>query len=297
MRVEKETVRKAYELGEGTYKKLSEKYNVSQGTIKSWAKQDKDNNDPWIKPTKPTKPKTKNQVNKVESKVEVEENQTKKNNNTDKEVIESSSLTENQQLFCIYYIEQFNATRAYQKAYGCDIESARRSGSKLLTKVDVRAEVDRLTKECLQEKAIDSKLITQRVFEEHLTIAFADITDYMVFGQKDIEVMGFDGPLKDEQDNVVMQTVNYVDFKESTDIDGTLISEASKGKDGVKIKLHDKMKSLQWLSDRLDLLTDYNKTKLGLEKEKLEHLKGKDNQSDEPIAIRLITKGDVDGTD
>lgn len=74
MRVDKQTIKQAYELGEGTFKKLSEEYEVSQGTIKSWAKQDRDNNDPWIKPTKPnSKLNTKNQSKKVENKVEVEE--------------------------------------------------------------------------------------------------------------------------------------------------------------------------------------------------------------------------------
>ena len=44
--VTKEAVRKAYELEEGTFKVLSVKYEVSEGTIKSWAKHDKDNGQP-----------------------------------------------------------------------------------------------------------------------------------------------------------------------------------------------------------------------------------------------------------
>ena len=64
---DKETIRKAYEAGEGTFKKLSEMYEVSEGTIKSWAKQDKDKGQPWVKPTQP---KPKNQNKKVEQKVE-----------------------------------------------------------------------------------------------------------------------------------------------------------------------------------------------------------------------------------
>lgn len=71
MKVDKTSIRKAYEDGEGTFKKLSEIYEVSQGTIKSWAKQDRDSNDPWIKPN--SNPTTKNQAKKVEKKVEVEE--------------------------------------------------------------------------------------------------------------------------------------------------------------------------------------------------------------------------------
>ena len=42
------------------------------------------------------------------------------------DVIENTELTEKQRLFCIYYIQCFNATKAYQKAYECDIMLQRR---------------------------------------------------------------------------------------------------------------------------------------------------------------------------
>lgn len=70
----KETIKKAYESGKYTFKKLSQKFKVSQGTIKSCAKRDKDNGEPWVKgnpnkvATKIKKVATKNKVEEVENK-------------------------------------------------------------------------------------------------------------------------------------------------------------------------------------------------------------------------------------
>lgn len=40
---------------------------------------------------------------------------------------------------------------------------------------------------------------------------------------------------------------NYVDFKESVELDGTLIKEVKVGKDGPVITLHDKQKAIDTL--------------------------------------------------
>lgn len=61
-----------------------------------------------------------------------------------------------------------------------------------------------------------------------------------------------------------------MDLKDSNNVDGGLISEVSQGKDGIKIKLQDKMKALQWLSDRTDMLSDKDRYKLDLEITKTE---------------------------
>ncbi|UZQ49097.1 hypothetical protein [Clostridium kluyveri] len=60
MAVDKCIIRKEYETGKYTFKQLSEKFNVKEGTIKSWAKRDKDIGQPWKK----VAIKTKNQGKK-----------------------------------------------------------------------------------------------------------------------------------------------------------------------------------------------------------------------------------------
>ncbi len=132
------------------------------------------------------------------------------------------------------------------------------NASRMLRNAKVKQEIDRLTNECLEEQEINSKLLSKRIFQKYIDIAFADITDYITFGKQERE--GEFGPY----------TVNYVDLKDSNNVDGGLISEVSQGKDGIKIKLQDKMKALQWLSDRTDMLSDKDRYKLDLEITKTE---------------------------
>ena len=63
---------------------------------------------------------------------------------------------------------------------------------------------------------------------------------------------------------------SHVNIKNDADVDGTIISEVSKGKDGVKVKLADRMKALQWLTDHMDLATDKQKAEIALLKAKVQ---------------------------
>lgn len=259
---------------------IASQLNIKDSQVRKWKSQDK-----WDEELKGTLPKEKRNVTNKKS-----------NKSTPikepiaeevKEVVRNTTLTDKQRLFCIYYIEHFNVTKAYQKAYGSDYETARRCGSRLLTNVDVKLEVERLTEECLNEKEIDSKLISKKIFQKYIDIAFADITDYMSFGKKHVKCWtkdkdGNDIPVIDP--NTGEQKVisyNVVDLKESDNVDTTLISEVSEGKDGVKVKLQDKMKALQWLSEHMNLLTKLQTEKLEIEREKLEIAKIKSGAYEE----------------
>lgn len=182
-----------------------------------------------------------------------------------KEVLNNTELNDKQRLFCIYYIKCFNATKAYQKAYECDYVTAKSNGYRLLTNAYIKQEIDKLK----QDKLNRAMLSEDDIFQRYIDIAFADITDYITFGQEEVPVMTPFGPLKVEEKEIT-KIINIVKFKESTDVDGTVISEVKQGKDGASIKLHDKMKALQWLSDRMDLLPTNIKLKLENEKAKLE---------------------------
>ncbi|MDU2111831.1 MAG: terminase small subunit [Clostridiales bacterium] len=247
---------KAFEIykqynGEILLKDIATQLDVSESTVRSWKNRYK-----WDNEISATS--QKNKCNVANEKV-IKEN--KKTHTKKLKKIENSlsdELTEKQRLFCIYYIENFNATKAYQKAYDCDYQTARRCGSRLLTNVDIKKEIDKLTNECLEEQEINSKLLSKRIFQKYIDIAFANITDYITFGKQERE--GEFGSY----------TVNYVDLKDSNNVDGSLISEVSQGKDGIKIKLQDKMKALQWLSDRTDMLSDKDRYKLDLEITKTE---------------------------
>lgn len=151
-----------------------------------------------------------------------------------KQVIQNTDLTDKQQLFCIHYIRCFNATKAYQKAYGCGYTTAVTNGPALLGNTRIKEEIlqlkqDRLNREFLSESDI---------FQKYMDIAFADINDFV-----DI-------------------SAGFVTAKDG--IDGTIVSEVSNTQSGVKIKLADRMKALQWLSDHMNLATEKQKAEIAL---------------------------------
>nr|DAE08974.1 MAG TPA: Terminase small subunit [Siphoviridae sp. ct16M3] len=190
-----------------------------------------------------------------------------------KEVLGNTELTDKQRLFCIYYIKYFNATKAYQKAYNSSYIVANSEGYKLLVKPCIKSEIEKLK----QHKLNQVMLSEEDIFQRYMDIAFSDITDYVNFGKREIEI------LKDNQSKTI--EVNYVDFNDSYNVDGTIISEVKQGKDGVSIKLHDKMKALQWLSDHMNIATDKQKAELEVLKSKIvNNEKSKEDKIDEYFA-------------
>ena len=92
-----------------------------------------------------------------------------------------------------------------------------------------------------------------------MDIAFADITDFVEFGNSTYT----DGETQEEIQ------YSYVNLKNSNSVDGTLISEVSKGRDGAKIKLADRMKALEWLSNYFEI-NPADKHRRAFENRKLE---------------------------
>ena len=136
-----------------------------------------------------------------------------------------------------------------------------------------------------------------------MDIAFADITDYVEFGRETVPVMGPFGPIvvKDEKTGKkieIKKEINVVRFRESIEIDGTLISEIKQGKDGASIKLADRMKALQWISDHMDLATAEQKARIEVLKSKvIQKDEVKEQVQDWKAAIIEIAKRRSEKTD
>lgn len=208
------------------YKDIADKYGVSINTVKSWKKRYN-----WERKKGCTQNKKGCTQKMAEKKAVADEV---------KQVIQNTDLTDKQQLFCIHYIRCFNATKAYQKAYGCGYTTAVTNGPALLGNTRIKEEIlqlkqDRLNREFLSESDI---------FQKYMDIAFADINDFV-----DI-------------------SAGFVIAKDG--IDGTIVSEVSNTQSGVKIKLADRMKALQWLTDHMDLATDKQKAEIALLKAKVQ---------------------------
>ena len=190
-----------------------------------------------------------------------------------KETLQNDDLTPEQQMFCIYYSRTFNAAQSYQKAYGCSYETAMVNGCLLLRNTKIKAEIERL-KEIKRQQIVAG---TDDIVELQMRIAFADIGNYMSFGQKEIE----------DPETGMKYMVSTVDLKESKDTDTQLLKEVKRGKDGVSVKLKDAQKAIDWLTKFFEMNPDdkhrkeFDKRKLDLELLKLE-MQTKEGSDDMP---------------
>lgn len=268
---------KAYEIykkhkGKIQNREISKILKVPEKTVSGWKCKDKWNekmNGVLQKNTEYSK-----QKNNSQSKSGVEEV---------RQVIENPELTDKQRLFCIYYVRCFNATKAYQKAYQCSYETAMVNGSMLLRNTKIKSEINSLKQNRLNREFLSE----EDIFQKYMDIAFADITDYVSFGTEEVAVMSMYGPVeiknpKTGEKEILKQTANVVRFKDSTEIDGTILSEVKQGRDGASIKLADRMKALQWLSDHMNMATEEQKAKVEQMKARTEQIQhsGNNNESD-----------------
>ena len=219
---------RAYELYKGGMKlvDIADQIGCSPATIRTWKNRYKWDN--GGSETFQKKSETKRNVSKKKIRDE-----TTLDDGTI-ETLQNDDLTPEQQMFCIYYSRTFNAAQSYQKAYGCSYESAIANGSRLLTNDKVRAEIERL-KEIKRQQIVAG---ADDIVELQMRIAFADIGNYVSFGQKEVTDI--------ETDETYM--ISVVDLKESKNTDTQLIQEVKRGKDGVSMKLADKQKAIDWLS-------------------------------------------------
>lgn len=242
---------------------IAKQLDVPEGTVRGWKKKDK-----WDSNLNGTF-----QTNTERS--EPKKNTAKAGKSLVESVMANDALTEKQRLFCVYYAKCFNATKAYQKAYGCGYETAGSNGYALLQNTAIVDEIQRLKQHRLNQAMLEPG----DIFQKYMDIAFADMTDFVSFGQEEVQVMGAFGPVKDDEGNPVTKIVNVVKFYPSETVDGTLITEVKQGKDGASLKLADRMKALDWLTNHMDLATEEQKArinKLKAETAKISEDKGDD---------------------
>lgn len=259
-------IKKEWETTKITLADLAEKHGIKLGTLKSRKSREK-----WSRDA------TKKDATKTMKVATIKEDAAK-----EKEVVESEEvtafelegddgLTDKQRLFCMYYVRSLNATSAYKKVYECSYQTAMANGSRLLSKAKIKETVAELKKQRLESLDLDKF----DVLEKYKAIAFADITDFIDFTQVESEATETtveynpDGSKKSEQTDVVPYTYTKFAMDHSEEIDGTLITELSKGKDGMfKVKLADKMAALAFLAKYTDVLNENELKRLREEKVK-----------------------------
>ena len=237
------------------YKDIAAKYGVSINTVKSWKKRHAWSRNKKTKSTQKGCTQNKKGAHKKEAVAE-----------DVSQVVINDELTDQQQLFCLYQSRMFNYTKAYMKAYpGCTYASAAVLGSRLMKNQVIRKEIEQL-----KQNHMNREMLKQEdIFQKYMDIAFADMNDFMSFGQEEIETDY--GP----------RMVNSVRLKESDQVDGTLITEVKQGRDGVSVKLADRMKAIDWLADHMDIATAEQKAKIEQIRAKTEQIRNNDNDDGE----------------
>lgn len=266
------------------YKEIAEKYGVTINTVRSWKTRYK-----WNR-------KGQKSVHTKKEKVCIQ-------NTTSfdevEQVVENDNLTDEQRLFCIYYVRCFNATKAYMKAYGVKYNVAAVSGCRLLQKEKIRKCITELKQNRLNREMLSE----EDIFQKYMDIAFADITDYVSFGREETAIMGPFGPIKvkDEEGNDIelKQNINVVRFKNSDEVDGTLISDINLKNSSVK--LLDRMKALDWLANHMDMATTEQRARIELLNVQVDRATGKANEDELSKVDELLMQikkqaGDKDGS-
>jgi phage terminase small subunit len=151
------------------------------------------------------------------------------------------------ELFAQGLAQGLSASEAYQRA---GYKRHDGNAGRLSKNEEVKARVD----EILSAAAKNTGITAERVLSELAKIAFADIRKAVKWGNG---VVIRDGETGEEHvvNDVALIASDVID-------DGTAaaISEVSKTKDGIKLKMHDKQRALELLGKNLGIL-----------KEKIEH--------------------------
>ena len=200
---------------------IAKELDVPEGTVRSWKNRYK-----WDCNVANNKCNVANKTQKTQ-------HRKKTKSDAVEEVVQNTELTDKQQLFCIYYVRCFNATKAYQKAYGVDYATAASISYRLLENDGVKSEIIRLKKSRLNREMLSEEDIVQR----YIDIAYADINDYMSVKDGDITL------------------------KNSDEFDGMLVKKIAAGKTK-SIELQDSLKALKWLADHMDLATEEQRLKI-----------------------------------
>lgn len=204
-------------------------------------------------------------------------------------VVDDPEIGEKWRLFILYYARSFNGVRSYQKAFpGSSYTTAAVESCRALKRPKIRDAIMELKR----QRCAKAYLETEDIFQKYMDIAFADITDFVEFGQEEVPVMGAFGPVEVEDPETggkvtLTKMVNTVRSRPSDEVDGSILAEVSQGKDGFKIKLADRMKALQWLTDHMDMATAEQRAKIENLRANTDRLQ-KDKQDDAAEGVQII---------
>ncbi|TPF02170.1 terminase [Weissella paramesenteroides] len=148
-----------------------------------------------------------------------------------------SDLTDKQKAFVIEYVRLFNATQAYINVYDVNYKTALAAGPRMLGNVRIQS----LIQELREAKLHDLGANRQDILTDLMKQSFSDIGDYLDFGKDDIFSKDYKGDKKlDVDGNPIIKHSSWVQLKDKSKVDTSLIKKVSIGRDGVVLDLYDK---------------------------------------------------------
>lgn len=246
---------------------IAARLDVGSGTIRQWKRRDG-----WENVTEALQT-----VTQERDTVKTRKRATDNNKQIIQTINNCEEITDKEKDFCLYFVSSYNAVQSAIKAgYKGSYLTIKNTAYEVLHRPAVHAMIDALK----TMKRLSILASVDDVLEMHMRIAFSDIGDYVNFGQREQQVMTAFGPLclKNDldEDVPVMKTVNFIDLNEKSLVDTVMLAEISQGQNGVKIKLQDRQKSLDFL-ERYFLINpldqhriDYDNKKYELDKNKAE---------------------------
>lgn len=266
------------------YKDIAKKYEVALSTVKSWKTRNKwQRNNATKKKSLHTKVKsTRTKQEKVAPAL------------PPPELPDSDELNDKQKAFCLYYLQRYNATWAYQKVYGASYEVAMTNGGRLLRNAQIKSYLTKLKKQQSQELYATANDILLRYLKQ----ATSDVTDVLSFKTKKrlvyYKIHDKDGPYEDaggkfryepkidpETGEQAYYYEHLITLKDSEDIDTSNIKSIRIDKGEPVVEMEDRQKAMQILLDRLpepEVSDDSTTSLLRALKDGMDKIWSKDNE-------------------
>lgn len=165
------------------------------------------------------------------------------------DVINGTDAPDKQKLFAILYLQRFNATWAYMKAYEASYETAMVNGSRLLRNAKIAKLIDQLKAEQMEELHLTNMDLLQELAKQ----AKSDVGDYLDFATEEHSAFTDKGqPIQDyETGDQMTYRHNRVYLKPEEQVDTSLIKSVSIEKGQVKLELYDKQRAIDMLLKNL----------------------------------------------
>lgn len=164
-------------------------------------------------------------------------------------------LTDKQKKFIEEYLIDLNATQAAIRA-GYKTKYPDRIGHELLEKTRVKEAIQ----EAIKKREERTNITQDKVLQELASIGFARIDDFLRVDDFEV-ITGYEPDEESNSDKLkpIKKKIRAVEIYKTDEIDKRkikAISEIKETKEGISLKLNDKLKALELLGKHLGMFTD-----------------------------------------